>query len=202
MLLITLGGALSGVAAKVADESDITGMGDVGTSPTVWVLALALIARFASTQVDAAIRATAFFTAMCTGYYAWTSFVLGYPGSPPLLVGWMAIALTIVPVGAALIRSSCHRSGVLSAAVLAGAAGIALSDPRVVQLWYAAIGELPSGFPLRPVQGLIGIGIALVIALWLPRHGATRLWAGALLLPMTYLVATGLDAARGRLLPS
>lgn len=202
LFLITAGGALSGVAAKVADESDITGMGELGTSPAVWVLALALIARFASTQVDAAIRATAFFTAMCIGYYAWTSLVLGYPGSGPLLVGWVAIALTVIPVGAALIRWSCDRSGVLSGALLAGAGGLALSDPRVVQLWYAATRELPSDFPLRPVHGVIGIATALIITLWLPRHHATRVWAGALLLPMTYIAITALDAARGRLLPS
>jgi hypothetical protein len=200
--LITAGGALSGAAAKVADESDITGMADLGTSPTVWVLALALIARLAPTQVDAAIRAAGFFAAMCIGYYAWTSAVLGYPGSGPLLMGWIAIALTIVPVGAALIRWSYDRSGVVAGAVLAGAGGVALSDQRVVQLWHAAIGGLPSDFPLRPIQGLTGIATALVITLWLPTHHATRASAGLLLLPMTYVAMTVLDAARGRLIPS
>lgn len=196
------GGALSGVAAKISDESTITGLADVGTSPTVWVLALALIARFAPTRADAAIRAAAFFAAMCIGYYAWTFQVLGYPGSGPLLVGWLAIALSVVPVGAALIRWSCSRSGVRAAAVLAGAGGIALSDERVVQLWYAATGQLPSDFPLRPIQGLIAISTAMVMTLWLPRHHATRVWAGALLLPLTYVAMTALDAARGRVLPS
>ena len=202
LTLITAGGALSGAAAKAADESAITGLADLGTSPAVWVLALALIARFTVTRADAAICAAAFFAAMCVGYYAWASMVLSYPGSGPLLVGWVAIALTVVPVGAALIRWSCDRSGVLPAAVLAGAGGIALGDQRVIQLWYAAIGELPSDFPLRPVQALIAITTALVITLGLPRRGATRVWAAALLLPMTLVAMTALDAARGRLLPS
>ena len=201
-IFFTAGGILSGVAAKIADESSITGMADLGTSPTVWVLALALIARFAPTLVEAAIRAAAFFAAMCIGYYAWTALVLGYPGSDPLLVGWLAIALTIIPVGAALIRWACSRSGVVAAAVLTATGGIALSDERVVQLWYASMGELPADFPLRPIQGLIGIAAALVITLWLPRHHRTRAWGVALLLPMTFLAMAALDAARGRLLPS
>lgn len=202
LALMTAGGTLSGVAAKVADESDRPGLADLGTSPTVWVLALALIGRFAPTWVDAAIRAAAFFAALCIGYYAWASLVLGYPGSGPLLVGWIAVALTLVPIGAALIRWSCERPGAVSAMVFAGAGGIALSDQRVVQLWYAAIGELPSDFPLRPIQGLIGIATALVITLLLPRHHATRAWAAALLLPMTYIAMTAVDAARGGLIPS
>ena len=200
--LMTGGGALSGVAAKIADESAITGMADLGTSPTVWVLALALIARLAPTPLHAAIRAAAFFIAMCIGYYVWTSAVLGYPGSGPLFVGWLALALTIVPAGAALFRRSCDRSAVVAGVVLAGAGGVALADPRVRQLWYAATGELPSDFPLRPIQGLVAIATALVITLWLPRPHATRAWAGALLLPITFVVAAVLDAAGGRLLPS
>jgi hypothetical protein len=202
LALITAGGALAGIAAKIADESPITGMADLGTSPTVWVLALAVIARFAPTPVHAAIRAAAFFIAMCIGYYAWTSLKLGYPGSGPLLVGWLALAVTVVPIGAAVIRWSCDRSGAVAAVVLAGAGGIALADPRVRQLWYAATGDLPSDFPLRPIQGVVAIAAALVITLWLPRHHATRAWAGALLLPMTFVVVAVLDAVGGGLLPS
>jgi hypothetical protein len=85
LALITAGGALAGIAAKIADESPITGMADLGTSPTVWVLALAVIARFAPTPVHAAIRAAAFFVAMCIGYYAWmrSSSRSGCPGTTP-----------------------------------------------------------------------------------------------------------------------
>ena len=202
LAVITAGGALSGAVAKAADESAIAGLADLGTSPAVWVLALALVSRFTMTRTDAAIYAAIFFAAMCIGYYAWTAMVLGYPRSGPLFAGWVAIALTVVPVGAAIIHWSCERSGVLPAAVLAGAGGIALGDQRVIQLWYAAIDQLPSDFPLRPVQALIAITTALIITLGIPRHAATRVWAGAFLLPMTLVAMAAMDAARGRLLPS
>jgi hypothetical protein len=42
---------------------------------------------------------------------------------------------------------------------------------------------------------------ALVITLVIPRHLATRAWAIALLLPMTFAAATILDSVRGGLIP-
>lgn len=202
LALIVAGGAVSGVAAKLADESAITGMADLGTSPTIWVLSLAVIARFAPTEAQAALRAAAFFVAMSIGYYAWTSLVLGYPGSGPLLLRWVGVAFTLVPLVAALVRWACHQSGAGSGLVLAAAASLALADPRVRQLWYAAVGDLPSDFPLRPVQAVVSIATALVITLWLPRRAATRAWAGALLVPVTLLGSAALSGAPGNLLPS
>jgi len=192
-----LAGAVSGVLAKVADELPVDGLSDLGTSPTLWILVLALIARFAPTPLVAAGRGTAFYVAMCVGYYAWTSLVLRYPGSGPLLAAWLVLAVTIVPVVAALVRWARDRSDPVAAGVIAGVAGLAASDPAVIQLWYAANGDLPPDFPLRPMQAALAIAAVATITLWIPTRTTVRAWAVLLLIPAAIVVGWVLEVGGG-----
>jgi hypothetical protein len=73
-------GAVAGVSARVADESGVGWLSDLGTFDAIWVLAIVLIGRFALTPAEAALRAGLFFVALGIGYYAWTTFVHGFPG--------------------------------------------------------------------------------------------------------------------------
>lgn len=195
--VFALAGAASGVLAKVADELRVDGLSDLGTSPTLWILVLALIARLAPSPLVAAGRGTAFYVALCVGYYAWTSLVLRYPGSGPLLAAWLVLALTVVPVVAALVRWARDRLDPIAASVIAGVAGLAANDPSVVQLWYATNGELPPDFPLRPTQAIISIVAVALITLWVPTRRAGRAWTVLLLVPATIVVGWVLEIGRG-----
>jgi len=192
-----LAGAASGVLAKVADELPIEGLPDPGTSPTLWILVLALIARLAPSPLVAAGRGTAFYVALCVGYYAWTSLVLRYPGSGPLLAAWLVLALTVVPVVAALVRWTRDRSDPIAASVIAGVAGLAANDPSVVQLWYAANDGLPPDFPLRPMQAAVVMAAVAIITLWVPTRRTLRAWAVLLLVPATIVAGWVLEIGRG-----
>jgi hypothetical protein len=86
-----------------------------------------------------------------------------------------------VPVVAAAVRWATRRPGLLPGALLAGAAGIVLAGGAVL----ADAGA-------RPVQAVADVVVAAVLVVVLPRHGHTRLWAPALLLPATWLAGRGL----------
>lgn len=194
-------GAASGILAKVADELPVDGIGAVGSSLTIWILALAIIARLAPAPASAAIRGTAFFVAMCVAYYAWTALVLDYPGSGPLLAAWLGLAVTIVPATAALLRWARDRSDLVAAVIVAAVAGVVATDPSLVQSWYVATGELPPTFPVSPVETLLTVATVAVIILWVPARRVTRLWAAVLLIPATVVAGWVLDVARGGLIP-
>ena len=93
-------GVLAGIAAKAADESGMTWAADLGTYPAAWVLAVALIGRYAPTLLLAAVRAAVFFAAMTVAYYTWAAVVLNF-GWSSLLVPWLVLSSTAV-AGAAV----------------------------------------------------------------------------------------------------
>ena len=128
-LALLVGGLASGVAAKVADESGVSWLADLGTYPAVWVLVLAVVATLAPTIPRAALGASAFFVGMSVGYYAWASFVLDVGWSAQAYL-WLGVALTVVPVAAAAAQWATRRRGVLPGAVMAGISVARRRDAR------------------------------------------------------------------------
>lgn len=187
-MLIGLG-IVCGIAAKAADGSEARWVNDLANSPTAWVLALALIGRFAFTPVDAALRSAAFFTATCLAYYGWSAYVFGFGGGPYLYL-WVGLALTVVPILAIGVRWACLRRGALPGLVMGTVAALTMADGAVWQLWLYYEGLLSDDFPLHTVQAAVDLVVLFVIAGLLPRYGRTRLWAFLTVLPM--VVVTGM----------
>lgn len=187
------------MVSKLADDSTLTWASDLGTYPAIWVLALALIARFSPDLAQAALRAVAFFVGLSLGYYAWSVFVLNF-GIGRYLYLWGAVAVTAVPAVAVLLRWASWSRGVLAGLAMAVAAGIALSDGTVTQLWWGLTDQLADDFPYRPVQAAADVLVALAVVALLPRHGATRAWGLVLLLPAVVLATVALNAFYGTLL--
>lgn len=185
---LAAGGVLAGVAAKVADESGPTWLGDLGTYLTLWVFATALIGRLAPSRSQAALRAALFFTSLCIGYYAWTGYVLDYPVGV-YAAAWLGVAVTAVPACAALVRHCFPRDGAVPGVLLGAVAALEVGDGAVVQLWWWATGQLPEEFPVRPVRAVAGILAALTIALLFPRRRRTRAWALLSLVPLSWAAA-------------
>ncbi|MCV0402845.1 MAG: DUF6518 family protein [Chloroflexi bacterium] len=181
-------GIVAGVAAKLADESGIGWLSDLGTFGAIWVLVIIVIAWTAPTLVAATGRAALFFIGLSMAYYAVSSFVLGFPDTG-LVVRWAGLAVTAVPIMAAATWWAAGRRGLLPAIVAALVAAVALFDGNVLPFWYAATGDpLPPEFPYRPVQAAVEIGTALVAVLLIPRERLTRAVALALVVPASFLV--------------
>ena len=196
---LALLGAASGVVAKLADNSDISWASDLGTYPAIWLFTSAVIGRFSPDVIQAALRGVAFFIGLSLGYYAWSVFVLQF-GIGGYLFLWGGLAVTAVPVVAAVLWWASRHRGPLAGFVMAMTAGLALSDGTVIQMWWRLLGELPGEFPLRPVQALADVVVALVVVGIVPVHRATRGWALALLLPAAVLATAALNAFYGTLL--
>ena len=175
-------GVVAGVLAKAADESGIGWAADLGTYPAAWVLAVALVGRFAPTMLSAAVRAAAFFAAMTVAYYAWAAAVLGF-GWSPQLVPWLLLSATAVSGAAVAAWWGTRRSGPLAGALMAAAAGIALAGGSLQRLYWTWTGDLPDSY-VEPVQAAVDLVVALLLTVVLPRHRATRLWALVLVLPL------------------
>jgi hypothetical protein len=182
-------GTTCGIAAKAADESQLHWASNLGNFPAAWVLALALIGWLAPTPGRAALRAGAFFVAVCLAYYAWASSMMGFPVAYDIWL-WTGLAASAVPVLAAAVRWTRDRHGLLPGLILATVAALAVVDGVVWQLWRAwREGGAPEWFPLRPFQALINVTVALVVAGILPRDHRTRLWAIVLLLPSAIIIS-------------
>ena len=181
-------GGLAGVAAKLADESGIGWLSDLGTFLAFWVLVIVAIGWTAPTARAAALRAALFFIGLSVAYYAFSTFVLEFPGGA-LVQRWGVLAVTAVPITASATWWAARHRGPLPAVVLALVAAIALFDGNVLPFWYAVIGDpLPPDFPYRPVQAAVEIGTAFVAAGLLPRDWATRAMALVLVIPASWLV--------------
>jgi hypothetical protein len=173
-------GLVAGALAKAADESGSGWAADLGSFPAAWVLAVALLGRAAPTVRAAAARSAVFFAVISVAYYAWAALVLGF-GWNRLLVAWLLLSVTAVPAVAAAVQWATRRPGPLPGALLAGAAGIVLAGGAVL-----------ADARAHPVQAVADVVVAAVLVTVLPRHGRTRLWAPALLLPATWLAGRGL----------
>jgi len=184
---------LAGIAAKEADESQITWASNLGDYPAAWVLALALIGRFSPGLVQAAVRAAVFFVAMCLAYYAWARYAMEFPVDRDFYF-WMILAVTAVPAISAVVRWASLRRGALAGLLIAGVGALAVVDGLAWQLWWAwVLNQAPDDFPLRPVQGIISIVVALIVTGLLPKHTTTRMYAFALLLPSAMVLEIFVD---------
>ncbi|WP_225233335.1 DUF6518 family protein [Klenkia terrae] len=194
-------GAVVGAAAKVADAVGPGWLADLGSYPAAWVLAVALLGCRAPSTRAAGVGAAAFFAVMSVAYYGWAVVVLGFGlrANAVLLAAWLMLSATAVPLFAVAVRWAATRRGALPGVLLAGAGALAVADGTVAQLWLAAVGELPAGTPLHPVQAVAGVLVALVVAGALPRHGRTRAVALVLLVPAAWIAAAGLRVLAGLL---
>ncbi len=187
-------GVLAGVAAKAADESGLAWAATLGSDPPAWVLAVALIGRFAPAPGRAAGRAAVFFAAMTVAYYTWAVWVLGFGYRPALVLAWLALSATAVTGVAAATWWATRRPGPVAGAAVALVAGIAPVGGalRGLYLWWD--GAYPAA-ALQPVQAAVEVIVVLVLTLLLPRHRSTRAWAVVLVLPMWWLADQLIDVA-------
>jgi hypothetical protein len=180
-------GVLAGIAAKAADESGLPWAAALGSFPAVWVLTVALLGRFAPTWIAAALRSATFFAAMSVAYYAWAAEILDFGWNDRVLTAWLVLSATAVPGTAVAVWWASRRAGVLSGALLGGAAAIVLAGGVVEWQYWIWTGVQP-WLVSRPVQFVVDVGTALVLLLVLPRHPRTRLWAVVLTVPITWLL--------------
>ena len=182
-------GVVAGIAAKAGDESGWRWAADLGSDAAAWVLAVALIGRYAPTVVLAALRSAAFFAAMTLAYYGWAVAVLGFGYEPELIIAWLVLSATAVAVFAAGTRWATAASGPLAGAFLGLVAGTVLVGGAIRRVYLWTDGALPAEL-VDPLQAVVEVGAVLVVTLVLPRHRSTRLWALALTLPMWWLAQT------------
>ncbi|WP_138759026.1 DUF6518 family protein [Modestobacter altitudinis] len=187
LALVAVAGVLAGIVAKAADESGWRWAADLGSYPAAWVLAVALLGRAAPSVQAAVTRSAVFFAAMTPAYYTWAALVLGFGWDVRLLVAWLVLSATAVPVTAAAVQWAGRRSGWPAAALLATAAGITLGG--------GALADAAD----HPVQAIADVVVAVVLVAVLPRDGRTRVAAVALTVPLTWLADRLLDVLRALL---
>ena len=186
-VLAVVGGVLAGVAAKAGDESGWRWAADLGSWPAAWVLVVALIGWAAPSLPAAAVRAGVFFAAMTVAYYGWAALVLDFGWDVRLLVAWLVLSATAVPLTAAAAHLATRRAGWLPAALLAMAAGITLGGGALTD----AAGH--------PVQVVVDLAVAGVLVGLLPRDAGARLRAVLLTLPLAWVAAQLLGVLRAAL---
>jgi hypothetical protein len=182
-----LGGAFFGAAAKLADISTVTGLGDLGTYFGLWVLLATLIAVWSPSRHSAALRVGIFMFAMVVAYYLVTWRLFG--GFPVrYFVTWAAVALLLSPLFAALAWPS-RRQGW----------GPALSAALPMGLLLAEAFSFRWVLPRYLSQVLFDLAAAAMLFVVLPRSGTQRLRVLACI-PVVLLVAVGSQRAIPRLL--
>ncbi len=175
--------------AKIADDSARTWAAELGTYLAVWVLAVALLAVTAPTPATAAWRSAVAMAAMCVGYYGWAMGVLDFSWTN-LALAWMAIAVTAVPIAAALVRWARDRAGVLPVAITLAMVVMTASDGIFRQLWLVMAGAIPNMSGLHLPQVAADLAVIITLCL-LPRAASTRRWSLALA-PLAVLAAPNL----------
>ncbi len=197
-VLVALGGVAAGVLAKAADESAaLDWLGDLSSHPSVWILAVALIAVTARSPASASARAAIGMFAMCAGYYAFAAAALHHPVGPEAAI-WTVLAVTVVPVGAALLWLARTKDRWWSALVFAAAAAVCLTDDAIARLLIALTEHPGDGFlsTLRPVRAAFDVAAAVVIVLALPRSGRIRGLAAAATVVLTLILPPLVDRVR------
>ncbi len=194
---LVLGGLAAGAAAKIADESGIGWLADLGTYPAVWVLALAVLSRAAPSAAAAAVTAGMFFSSMVLGYYAWARLALSFPWGPEPLY-WLAIATVAVPLLATGVWWALRNTGALAGLVLSAVAAIAVGNGAMLRAFRALTGHLPLDL-LRPVQVIAEIVISILLIVVFPRDNRTRWWAIAAWLPLLWFTPRILDPVLARI---
>jgi hypothetical protein len=177
-----IGGALLGVAAKLADLSTVTGVADLGTYLGLWVLLATLIAAWSPTARDAAVRVGICMLAMVTAYYLATWWRFGiFPVR--YFLAWAGVAVLFAPLFA-LVTSRSRQQGWLPAMAASLPIGLLLSEAYVFR-W---------GLPRYLAQVLFDLAAAGMLLVALPRTGAQRVRVAVLTLP-AMLASIGLQRA-------
>jgi hypothetical protein len=168
-------GLLLGALAKVADQSPIPGLGDIGTHLGLWIVVLTVTSVSASSRLEAALRCTMLMLGMVAAYYV--AAYISFHVAPTLDIAvWGILALTAVPALAVLLWPA--RAGGWSA-VLAVALPVGLLVAETLMFRHVVA--------LHPAPFVFDI-VAAATLLWvLPRDGAQRLRAGLLAVPMALL---------------
>lgn len=192
-------GFAAGVLAKYADLSE-TWLSDAATYLSVWVVALVVIAVMSNDVARASVRAVLGFVAMCSGYYVTSFVVLGIPLGREVAI-WLALALVVVPMGAAIVHWSSVADRWYSAVLAALMAGLCLVSGAVPRLLIALTESMPDYFwsTVRPVQAMIDVASAVAILVLIPRTWTLRAAAFAAVIPSYMLVSVLAPHVFGRL---
>ncbi len=177
-----LGGLVAGVAAKWADEAGIGEWADLGTYAGAWVVAITLIAAFSRRWLDAVLRTVAFMLTALVAYYAYAVWVLDFSVPSRLVVGWLALALILVPPFS-IIAWYSRRGGWLATLGVAVPVGVLLAEA------YTFVRVLP----LHQVQFVFNLVSAVLLLVILARGHEQRLRTLVLVLPVAIVVAPILD---------
>ena len=173
-----VGGAAMGIAAKLADQSGIAGVSDLGTYFGLWIVVATLIAAWSRSRQLAALRVGAFMLAMVAAYYLVTLWLFAiFPVSQFLT--WGAAAVLLTPLFAVLTWPS-RQQGWLPAFAAALPIGMLLAEA------YSFRWVLPNHL----FQFMLDIGSAAMLFAVLPRSGAQRVRVLAVT-PPAFLVAIG-----------
>lgn len=175
LLLAVLVGLSLGALAKLADQSPVLGLGDVGTHLGLWIVVVTVTSVSACSRLEAALRCTVLMLGMVAAYYV--AAYLYFRVIPLLDIAvWGIVALTAVPVLAVLLWPA--RAGGWSAALaVALSVGLLLAEALMFR-HVVSLHPAPFGFDI----------VAAATLFWvLPRDGAQRLRAGLLAVPVTLL---------------
>lgn len=187
MVFSALLGLALGVLAKVADQSPVPGLGDVGTYLGAWVVVVTMIAVRAPSRVMAAMRAALALIGMVVAYYV-TAYL--YFRVIPLLdiAVWSIAALTAVPALAAFMWPA--RATGWPAAV-----GVALPVGLLVAEAWSLRHYVGMGLHIAPF--VFDVLAALLLLVLLPSSQAQRLRSGALAVPVALVGVWLLTVAFG-----
>ncbi len=132
LLLSALAGLALGALAKMADQSSLPGLGDVGTYVGAWIVVITAAAVTAPSRPMAALRAILVMVAMVAACY--TATYLYFAVIPPRDIAvWGTAALTGVPAIAALVWPA-RASGWSASAAVALPVGLLAAEALTQQL--------------------------------------------------------------------
>lgn len=193
-LLAALAGLALGALAKMADQSSVPGLGDIGTRMGVWIAVVTVTAVTAPTRRVASVRSALMMVSMVAAYY--TGTYLYFRVVTPLDIAvWGIVALTGVPALAALVWSA-RSSGWSASASAALPVGLLAAEAWTLRHYVSM------GLHIGPF--VFDVVAALLLLLLLPSTHAQRLRTGVLVVPVAimgmWLLSVGFSCAAGVLM--
>ncbi len=191
---VVLLGALSGVLAKMADQTEVSWLSALGTYPAIWMLVIVVISIRASSPALAAGVATVFFLALTVGYYTYAHRVLGF-GTARDEVIWLVASVTIAPVTAAAFNWARSTPHMVAAVIPALFAAVILSSGSVRQYLLFLQGSLPEQVARPTVQAVVDTAVALAIVGFVPQSWRSRRLALILTIPAVLIAPSIIQIA-------
>lgn len=150
--LAPAGGAILGAAAKLADESGIPGVGDLGSYFGLWIVIASLTAAWSPSRWMAALRVGALMFAMVLSYYTITLLRFGhFPTS--YFITWAAAAVLVAPLFAVLTWSA-RAQGWMPAIAAALPIGLLLAEAYSFR-WVLSLHPAPFVFDIAAAALLL-----------------------------------------------